>query len=353
MNIAVILPSLKNAAPILVGLNLASGLIHFGHSVTIFYFDKMVELKLPDGCRAERISFFRKINFNDFDIVHSHMMRPDFFVFIHGINFKKVKYIATLHNYVEEELYHYYNKFISLVFSFLWNLAWTRQNKLVVLSKHALDYYNRFSFNKKISYAYNGVSVDIDYSSLDSQIKNEIESLRKKGLFIIGTYCNITKRKGLDQLLQLAKINNEVAIVIIGHGPEKDALIKLAEKFNVLDRCLFYPFLANAHQYNILFDVYSMPSRSEGFGLALVEAALHKKNILCSNIDIFREIFSEKEITYFDVDDIDSLNNAVNGMINGIDKSPFSYLRAMNDYSIYSMTQRYIDIYQEVMESAK
>lgn len=353
MKIAIILPSLKNAAPVLVGLNLASGLIHFGHNVTIFYFDEKVELRLPDGCKAERISFFRKIDLNDFDIVHSHMMRPDFFVFIHGAYFKKVKCVATLHNYVEEELYHYYNKFISLVFSFLWNLAWTRQNKLVVLSKHALDYYNGFSFNKEISYAYNGVAVNIDYSSLDDQIKNEIKSLKNKGLFIIGTYCNITKRKGLDQLLRLAKINSKIAVVIIGHGPEKDTLIKLAEELNVLDRCLFYPFLANAHQYNILFDVYSMPSRSEGFGLALVEAALHKKNILCSNIDIFREIFSEKEVTYFDVDDIDSLNNAISEMINGIDKSTFSYLRAINDYSICSMTQRYIKIYQEVMERAK
>lgn len=64
--------------------------------------------------------------------------------------------------------------------------------------------------------------------------------LEKKGLFVVGTYCNIIKRKGLDQLLKLAKANAKVAIVIIGNGPEKETLIKLAKELGVIDRCLFY-----------------------------------------------------------------------------------------------------------------
>lgn len=41
-----------------------------------------------------------------------------------------------------------------------------------------------------------------------------------------------------------------------------------------------------------------MSSRSEGFPLSLLEAMIYKRNIVCSDIPIFKEILSENEVTF-------------------------------------------------------
>lgn len=43
-----------------------------------------------------------------------------------------------------------------------------------------------------------------------------------------------------------------------------------------------------------------MSSRSEGFPLSLLEAMIYKRNIVCSDIPIFKEILSENEVTFFE-----------------------------------------------------
>ena len=62
-------------------------------------------------------------------------------------------------------------------------------------------------------------------------------------------------------------------LVIIGDGPEKNNLIELAEKLRITDKTLF---LGKRSDVNILLqgmDVFLMPSKYEGFGIAALEAA--------------------------------------------------------------------------------
>ena len=54
-----------------------------------------------------------------------------------------------------------------------------------------------------------------------------------------------------------------------------------------------------------------MPSYSEGFPLAMLEAASMQKAIVCSDIPVFREIFSEQEIVTFELDNTNSLRDAL------------------------------------------
>ena len=74
---------------------------------------------------------------------------------------------------------------------------------------------------------------------------------------------------------------------------------------------LFLGFREEAHRLFPLVDIYAMTSRSEGFSLALVEAAMYGKRIVCADIPGMREKFSEEEVTYFDVDSPQELAEAV------------------------------------------
>jgi glycosyltransferase involved in cell wall biosynthesis len=54
-----------------------------------------------------------------------------------------------------------------------------------------------------------------------------------------------------------------------------------------------------------------MSSYSEGFPLSLLEAGMAGIPVVCSDIQIFRELFSPKSVSFFRLDDILSLKLAI------------------------------------------
>ena len=75
-----------------------------------------------------------------------------------------------------------------------------------------------------------------------------------------------------------------------------------AQTLGVADRVYFFPYQEFPCNYLHYFDIYMMPSYSEGFGMAMVEAALGGKAIVCSDIPVFHEIFNENEVRFFTLD---------------------------------------------------
>lgn len=348
MKICYVVPAIVNKAPILVVLQLCEQMLLRGHDVTVLYFDERVEIELLAGVRFERVSFYKTFDFSAYDVVHSHLLRADAFVFRNKSLFGEVRYVSTLHNYVEKELYFHYNKFISFVFSFIWNVCWLRHDRLVVLSEDAAKYYSRFSYNKKITRVYNGRDVVVDYDLIEEWCASEIEALKVRVDVLLGTYCVLTATKGVDQLIRLLSENARAGLVVIGDGPAKKSLQELSVSLGVDDRCVFISSVSYAHQCNIFFDVFAMPSRAEGFGLALIEAALHSKKIVCSDIPIFRELFTEEAVCFFKVDDVASLDAAVMKCMADESKAAAVLKIARERYSSSAMASSYLKVYEEL-----
>ncbi len=65
-----------------------------------------------------------------------------------------------------------------------------------------------------------------------------------------------------------------VKLLIVGDGPDRDALGKLAKDFCVSEAVIFAGYQSNARQFYPLMDVFSLASAHEAFGLVLVEAML-------------------------------------------------------------------------------
>ncbi|MBA2929179.1 glycosyltransferase family 4 protein [Pseudomonas sp. CCUG 57209] len=348
MKICYVVPAIVNKAPILVALQLCEQMLRRGHDVTVLYFDERVDIGFLEGVRFERVSFYKKFDFSGYDIVHSHLLRADAFVFKNKSFFSSVRYVSTLHNYVEKELYFHYNKLVSVVFSFVWNVCWTRHDRLVVLSDHSMQYYSKFSYNKKLSRVYNGRDIVVNYELIEDWCAAEISNLKSKVDFLLGTYCVLTATKGVDQLVRLLALNTRLGLVVIGDGPEKNILQDLSVSLGVDSRCVFISSIPYAHQCNVFFDIFAMPSRSEGFGLALIEAALHSKKIVCSDIPIFRELFDEDAVSFFKLDDIVGLNAAVVQSLAEESKGSVVLSVACEKYSSFTMASNYLEVYEEL-----
>jgi glycosyltransferase involved in cell wall biosynthesis len=125
----------------------------------------------------------------------------------------------------------------------------------------------------------------------------------------------------------------------------------LAEKLGVAQRCVFTGYRENPWETAINIDVFVFPSRSEGFGLALVEAANLEIPIICSDIPTFREIFRENEVTFFQLDDIDDLNNKILMLDEIKDKVSLAKLKAEKLFSLESMCYNYYQDYKNLIDA--
>jgi len=347
LRVAIIVPRLEECGPVKVIQSLVNSLYKIdGIQIMVFYLDKYVDNQIKMMVPIERLDK-KRFCFGDYDIIHTNGIRPDLFAFI---NRQKIKYhISTIHNFVFEDLTFTYNKLISLIFGNLWLVLWGRADNLVCVSKAMKEYYSQWFPSTKLEVIYNGIA-EVDNSlTLDIEIIEAINEIHSKKLKIIGASGILTKRKGIDQILHLLAERKEFALVIIGKGKELANLQHLAEKLKISERCLFCGFRSYAVNYFRYFDFFIVPSISEGFGLVLIEAVQQKIPVICSDIKVFQELFNSYEVTFFNLKDCNSLDNALKlATKTGNNKVEFAYTRFMNNYIDQFMARKYYELYKSV-----
>jgi L-malate glycosyltransferase len=345
LKIAIIVSRIEEAGPVKVIQNLVNSLRDADNlKISVFYIDKNIDLTVRMSVPVARLDR-RNFRFSDFDIIHTNGIRPDLFAFL---NRKKIHYhISTLHNFVFEDLEFTYNRIISGIFGNIWLLIWKSADKLICVSESMKDYYSRWFPEQKLNVIYNGIS-EID-NSIHSfpDIVQAIGNFRLRGLIVLGCAGILTKRKGIDLVLDFLAKDEKYALVIIGDGKELPGLIRLSKTSGISDRCLFCGFRSNAVQYFKHFDFFIMPSRSEGFGLALVEAVQQKVPVICSDLEVFQELFTAAEVTFFKPGEWSSLSESLKiGTEKGNKKAVLAYTRFLNNYMAHKMAEQYYKLYK-------
>jgi glycosyltransferase involved in cell wall biosynthesis len=95
------------------------------------------------------------------------------------------------------------------------------------------------------------------------------------------------ERKGFDILFEaFSKLDERFVLLIIGIPKENQKeVIEYASTFGIADNRIIMPgFIDNIYEYYKAMDMFLLPSRSEGFSLALLEAAASGLTIIASDI---------------------------------------------------------------------
>ncbi|MFA0087070.1 glycosyltransferase family 4 protein [Vibrio sp. 10N.261.51.F12] len=350
MKYGVILPSLEKKGPNLVALDIIRGLLELHHDIQIkvFYFrSSSCELSFP--VETKKIGFFENVDFSSFDIVHSHMMKPDIFVFIHKMigRMRGPQAVTTLHQKDMVNLrYDYDSKTKAFVFSAIWRVCLSLHDHVVFLSHSMRTFYSPFFFNRNHSFIYNGRTFDTA-----EKLPREKVSGR---LYKLGVACLLTKRKGLEQVVKALVQLPEYEFHIAGEGPERDALMALCSEVGVERRVVFRGFIDDTASFLDELDIFVLPSRGEGFPLALIEAAARSKAIVVSDMDVVLEAFSSNEVKIFKMDDMDSLVSAIHdASFESKEISNNIYSRYCRDFTATSMSIKYSNLFKNLMNKRK
>jgi L-malate glycosyltransferase len=344
MKIAFIIPRIDSLGPIFVTQTLINSLCNYEDlEMKLFYFDKQVDPEIKLNIPSERLDLFN-FNFEDFDIVHTNGIRPDLFAFL---NRKKIRYhISTIHNFVFDDLTFTYNMMVSWLFGHMWLRLWSRADKLVCVSKTMKEYYSKYFCSDKLDVIYNGIAESDNSLIPDIDIVTAINNFHLRGLKVIGTAGILTRRKGIDQILDLVAGCENLALVVIGKGKEFNNLQHIADILKISDRCLFCGFRRHPVNCFKYFDFFIISSRSEGFSLVLVEAVQQRAPVICSDIEVFRELFNSDEVTFFVLENTVSLSSSYNTALkDGRGKIDIAYSRYRNYYTDEIMAAQYYELF--------
>lgn len=172
--------------------------------------------------------------------------------------------------------------------------------------------------------------------------------------FVIGSVGRFIKVKNFAWLMkQISLIKKEIPstkLLLVGFGPEEQALRALTKQLSLEDSVIFVigkPAVA----YYALMDCFVMPSTQEGLSIALLEAM--SCNLLClvANKTAHHDVIQDgKNGFLFKTDDnsfickifeIAQNNNVIK------DIGAHAYLSAMHEFSIKKMADAYYRLYKK------
>jgi glycosyltransferase involved in cell wall biosynthesis len=101
---------------------------------------------------------------------------------------------------------------------------------------------------------------------------------------IVGAVGRLAFQKGFYVLLRAMRDVDNATVVIVGDGEDRGQLEALARRLGVADRTIWAGWSDDVRSQVRSFDVFALPSRFEGFPLAVLEALLAERPVVAADV---------------------------------------------------------------------
>lgn len=261
----------------------------------------------------------------NFDIIHTQANKATDMI-MKLKPFLKSKIVSTLHNYKKN------------LKSFL------KADMVITVSDRIGEKLN--IYNKQT--VYHGIQIE-DNINVDLYKNFNIP----KDKFIICGVGRLVQAKGFDLLVEsMQYIDQNTYLLLIGDGPEKEKLERLAKKLNIEHRIIFIGDIENKLTKNIIrsSDLLVISSRKEGFSYVFAEALLVDTPIVSTDVADIKKFITKKYISPFDSR---LLGEKINDFKMNCDQNIADYQgifnKAKNTFTFENMTEQTIEIYKKVL----
>ncbi|MEN8769639.1 MAG: N-acetyl-alpha-D-glucosaminyl L-malate synthase BshA [Candidatus Arcticimaribacter sp.] len=173
---------------------------------------------------------------------------------------------------------------------------------------------------------------------------------------IITHISNFRKVKRIDDVIEVFyRVQKEVnaILIMVGDGPERLKAMETCEKLGIDDRVKFLGKSNQVYQILCYSDLFLLPSASESFGLAALEAMMMRVPVISTNVGGLPEVNIDGESGYlFDLGDVDSMAKKSINLLKDDEK-----LESMKDsayalakrFDIDAVVNQYIAVYKDAL----
>ena len=263
---------------------------------------------LPEGSLGDEVLITILPGDNIFMLDASWIQYDQFFPYFEKIRQHGGKIITMVYDLIPVRFPETCHQVVLDVFEKWLNAAIYQSDELIGISKTVIDDVVQYIGERKISLtrtldlAYIHLGADISTTSQDGTIRDELRRMSDDStspLFLmIGT---IEPRKGhaytLDAFEQLWKDGKNYRLCIVGKvgWNVEQTELRIRNHHELGKKLIFFENINDA-ELNICYSTATAliaASIAEGFGLPIIEAALHNVPVIASDIPVFREVGGE------------------------------------------------------------
>jgi len=278
----------------------SKALLNKGHSVKLFVSKNSVTKKraLERGIPIVELNSRQKLSSLVNEVIESiGEVKPDFVVAYHSQDRKVVMKLKA--KFKKEILSIAYRQNISLSTPFIGSLLYNRYfDYMIACSQGVAESLIKEGIKKnKVHIIHNTTEIPENISNISGdKIRNQF-GLKEKLVLGISSWFH-KDRKGFDILFEaFSKLDERFVLLVIGIPKENQKeVFEYASTFGLTEDKIIMPgFIDNIYEYYKAMDIFLLPSRSEGFSLALLEAAASGLPIIASDIPGNDEFIEHKK----------------------------------------------------------
>lgn len=215
---------------------------------------------------------------------------------------KKIILIADTVSYYGQNIAWVARKILLLFERLLFNLTW---DGAIVISKTVQKKLSEYTLKNQVKVIPCGVIMPK-------------KSSHKNKIFTVCCVSRLVPYKDVEILIRavhlLFKMGNELQLIIIGDGEQKNQLESLTRNLRTDDNVMFYGFMTS-HEKVIhtlsASHLFCLPSRVEGFGIATIEAFSCSIPVVLADLPIHHEVTRNKGALFFNPGDFLDLANKI------------------------------------------
>ncbi|MFH1088697.1 MAG: glycosyltransferase family 4 protein [Patescibacteria group bacterium] len=230
----------------------------------------------------------------DPDIMHAHGQRAGLLARL-AVKDLPIKVVYTEHTWTKE--FRLENPLLHWAHIRSMRMLDKLTNKTIAVSKAVANFLINAKITKpdKIQVIYNGIELITDKPQ-----QSEFELLRKYHLetkdVVIGTIGSLNIQKDIASLIKamprVIKRFPNAKLVIVGAGPLQKKLQRLTNKLKISDSVVFTGVINNVADILKTFSVFVLCSRSESFGISILEAMKAHVPIIATKVGGIPEIIT-------------------------------------------------------------
>jgi glycosyltransferase involved in cell wall biosynthesis len=172
------------------------------------------------------------------------------------------------------------------------------------------------------------------------------------GARVLLAVSRLTRQKGVDvAVAALRELPDDTVLVVLGEGPERNELERLATELDVDGRAFLLGRVPDVAAWLERADVFVHPARWEGFGLAVLEAMLAGLPVVATDVSSLPELLGTSGLLV-PRDDPGALARGAAAALERPELGADLQARARSQFSVARMADRTAGLYADLASAS-
>ncbi|MDD2736005.1 MAG: glycosyltransferase [Desulfuromonadaceae bacterium] len=289
------------------------------------------------------------------DILHSHGYKGNILFGFLPRSVRRFPMVSTLHGWTWSG-----GMTRMRVYEWLDSLSLSRVDRVITVSS-AMQNHPRLRNRRDLALEVvpNGIPLDSDAVRNDAADLNPEIIAFCRGGFTIGAIGRLSPEKAFDALLEvvatLSVQGTDIRLVILGEGGLRSSHEVAINQLGIEKNVLMPGYVPDAKRYLPFFSLFAMPSLTEGLPMVLLEAMQAGVPIIATRVGGIPDVLQEGICgLLINPGCPDELERAITSVIQNQEvaeeRMKAARLRVADTYSSRAMAEKYLAIYQSVVQ---